>query len=88
MKLIFIFHTITETQGNAFPKIWVDTLSVLLDKCPHKPFPVVKALIEEEIQKPIDEIFSYIEEEPIGAASIGQVNKKNESNGKAIQAML
>jgi hypothetical protein len=61
--------------GNGFPRIWQDTLSVLQDQCPHKDFAQVKAIIEEEFQKPLTDIFEWVEEKPLGAASIGQVHK-------------
>jgi len=67
--------------GNAFPKIWVDTMSVLQDECPSKPFSEVKSTIERELSRPISEVFASIEEEPIGAASIGQVHRATLLNG-------
>lgn len=37
------------------------------------PFPVAKALMEEELGRPLDEIFDAFDEEPVAAASISQV---------------
>jgi aarF domain-containing kinase len=67
--------------GNAFPKIWQDTMSVLQDQCPHKPYHIVKQIIESEYNKPIDDIFQYFDPNPIGAASIGQVHRATLHNG-------
>lgn len=61
--------------GNAFPKIWQDTLSVLQDQCPSKEFGVIKEIIESEYGKTLDQVFSTFDPTPIGAASIGQVHK-------------
>lgn len=61
--------------GNGFPRIWQDTFSVLQDQCPHKEFSEVKAIIEDEFKVPIGDIFEWVEEKPLGAASIGQVHK-------------
>lgn len=61
--------------GNGFPRIWQDTFSVLQDQCPHKEFSEVKAIIEDEFKLPIGDIFEWVEEKPLGAASIGQVHK-------------
>jgi predicted unusual protein kinase regulating ubiquinone biosynthesis (AarF/ABC1/UbiB family) len=61
--------------GNAFPDIWIDTLSVLQDQVPAKDFSVVKEIIESEYGKPLEEIFATFDEEVIGAASIGQVHR-------------
>ena len=61
--------------GNAFPPIWIDTLSVLQDQVPAKDFSIVKEVVESEYNKPLPEVFTTFEEEPIGAASIGQVHR-------------
>lgn len=61
--------------GNAFPDIWIDTLSVLQDQVPAKDFSVVKEIIESEYGKPLEEVFATFDEEVIGAASIGQVHR-------------
>ena len=61
--------------GNAFPKIWQDTMSVLQDECPSEPFDVVKSILESEYGKDMHEVFETFEETPIGAASIGQVHR-------------
>ncbi len=50
-----------------------EELQQLRDNTPVTPFDEMKSLIEEEFDSPIDEIFSNIDETPIGSASIGQV---------------
>ena len=52
-----------------------EELQQLRDNTPVTPFDEMKPLIEEELDGPIDEIFSSIDETPIGSASIGQVYK-------------
>ena len=59
-------------------------MSVLQDQCPSKPFSVVKSIIERELSRPINEVFLTIEEEPIGAASIGQVHRATLLNGDKV----
>lgn len=53
----------------------LQALSELHDQIP--PFPRAEALkiIEEELGAPAHSIFSYISEEPVAAASFGQVTK-------------
>ena len=68
--------------GNAFPKVWQNTLSVVQDQCPHKDFEVIRAIIEDEMGKPLTHIFETFEETPIGAASIGQVHRATLKNGE------
>ncbi len=50
-------------------------LQKLRDNTPTTPFDEMKEVIESELGKPLDEIYSEINETPIGSASIGQVYK-------------
>ena len=52
------------------PEIWRDTMSVLQDQCPTQDFKTIKEIVSKEVD--FDEVFASFEEEPIGAASIGQ----------------
>ena len=62
-----------------------EELQSLRDNTPVTDFSEIKELIEEEFEKPLDEIYSEIDETPIGSASIGQVYKaKLKSNGKEV----
>ena len=62
-----------------------DELQKLRDDTPLTPFDEMKALIEEELDSPLDEIFSDFDENPIGSASIGQVYRaKLISNGEEV----
>ncbi|CAH9129988.1 unnamed protein product [Cuscuta epithymum] len=56
-------------------------LSSLHDQIP--PFPRASAMkiIEEELGSPIENLFSYISEEPVAAASFGQVYRGNTLDG-------
>jgi len=70
--------------GNAFPKIWQDTMSVLQDECPSQPYEVVKSIVESEYGKSIHDVFETFEEKPIGAASIGQVHRATLKDGSCV----
>ena len=50
-------------------------LQSLRDNTPITPFDEMKELIESELGKPLEEVYSKIDETPIGSASIGQVYK-------------
>ena len=59
-----------------------EELQLLRDNTPTTPFNQMKEIIEAELQKPLDEVFTDFDETPIGSASIGQVYKaKLKSNG-------
>ena len=57
----------------------------LLDGVPSKPMEVMRPIIEADLGKPMSEIFSSFEEEPIGAASIGQVHRATLKNGTKVR---
>ena len=62
-----------------------EELQSLRDNTPTTPFNEMKEVIESELGKPLDEIFSKIDETPIGSASIGQVYKaKLKKNGEYV----
>jgi ubiquinone biosynthesis protein len=56
----------------------------LQDRLPPAPFPEIRKAIEQALEKPLEEIFSSIEEEPVGAASIAQVHRAITTEGKLV----
>ena len=62
-----------------------EELQKLRDNTPVTPFDEMKEVIESELGAPLDDIYSEINETPIGSASIGQVYKaKLKSNGEEV----
>jgi len=52
----------------------VKVLKRLQDEVPPTPFPVLKPFLEKELAKKLEDVFETFQEEPIAAASIGQVH--------------
>ena len=52
------------------------------------PFDVAKRILEEELPLPLDQIFEYLEEKPIGSASIGQVYRARLLTGEDVVVKL
>lgn len=50
-------------------------LEGLQDEVPPVPFPAIRALAEEELGAPLDQVFAFVEEVPIAAASLGQAHR-------------
>lgn len=59
---------------DVMPREVTDELSGLQDEVQPEPFEPIKALIEAEFGKPIDQIFSEVDPNPFASASIGQVH--------------
>src|SRR3974390_43939 len=63
------------SRADLLPEQALAVLSSLQDEVPAEPFSHVVSVIEEELGKPIDQIFSHVETKATAAASLGQVHK-------------
>src|SRR5437764_7458646 len=59
-------------------------LAKLRDAAPTVSFKQMRRVIEEDLEEPIDEVFSFFQEEPIAAASIGQVYRARLEDGRDV----
>ena len=59
-------------------------LTLLQDNLPPAPFEEVRLAIEQGLEKPLEEVFATIDEEPVGAASIAQVHRATTSDGRLV----
>jgi predicted unusual protein kinase regulating ubiquinone biosynthesis (AarF/ABC1/UbiB family) len=59
-------------------------LGALRDAAPTVTFKDMRKVIEEELESPLDEVFGDFEEEPIAAASIGQVYRAALRDGRSV----
>jgi predicted unusual protein kinase regulating ubiquinone biosynthesis (AarF/ABC1/UbiB family) len=72
------------TRADILPTESVEELSKLQDKVPAFNAAKAKQIIESELGKPIDEMFSYFDPVPLAAASLGQVHKAQLHTGEEI----
>ncbi len=72
------------TDPDLVPPEFVDQLSLLQHSAPAMDFAAVKAVVERAFERPIEELYAEFSEEPIGAASIGQVHKARTKDGMAV----
>lgn len=81
VKLGQILCTRPDLVGNDV----AEELTKLRDNTPVTPFEEMKQVIEDELEQPLEEVYSEFNEEPIGSASIGQVYKATlKENGEEV----
>lgn len=66
------------------PQQYLERVATLQDHAPHEPFPKVKACIEKSLGKKLEEMFEWVEEVPLGAASIGQAHRARMLDGRDV----
>ena len=69
------------SRSDLLPEEYIKVLSELQDSLPPIPFAEVKLIVENELKKPIEKIFTSFDQEPIASASIGQVHRAELING-------
>ncbi|MDY6456300.1 ABC1 kinase family protein [Acinetobacter faecalis] len=75
---------IASQYKDIFPPEVARAISKLQRQAPAMPFVEIKAQIEKELGKPLDQIFKSFDETPFAAASIGQVHKATLPNGEQV----
>jgi ubiquinone biosynthesis protein len=75
---------ILSTRPDIVPAEYIEELSKLQDRIPPCPTERIIAVIEEELKKPVDELFAWFEEEPLASASIGQVHRAKLKDGTSV----
>jgi len=59
-------------------------VGTLQANAPAMPFDTVRAVLERELDQPVDEAFAWIDERPLAAASIGQVHAARMHDGREV----
>lgn len=59
---------------DTLPPEYADEFRTLFDMAPTASWAVIRAVLEEDLGAPVTQIFDEIDEEPLGAASIGQAH--------------
>jgi predicted unusual protein kinase regulating ubiquinone biosynthesis (AarF/ABC1/UbiB family) len=72
------------TRSDVLPPEYVSVLSRLHDRVPPKSFGVVAASVEAELGRPLAELFTRFETEPVAAASLAQVHRATRRDGREV----
>jgi ubiquinone biosynthesis protein len=67
-----------------FPAELVDEFKLCRDQVPAEPFRVVREVIEEDLGRPLEETFRWIDRSPLAAASIAQVHAATLRTGETV----
>ncbi|XP_022890975.1 uncharacterized aarF domain-containing protein kinase At5g05200, chloroplastic [Olea europaea var. sylvestris] len=57
-----------------FPPEYVEEFQYCFDRAPAVPFQEIQTILREELGRPIDNVFEYVDPTPIASASIAQVH--------------
>ncbi|KAK4489344.1 hypothetical protein RD792_005151 [Penstemon davidsonii] len=57
-----------------FPPEYVEEFQYCFDRAPSVPFQEIQAILREDLGKPIDTVFEYVDPTPLASASIAQVH--------------
>jgi len=68
------FGQIISTRRDLVPTDIADELALLQDQVPPFPGEQARAIVEQALEKPVSELFSSFETEPLASASIAQVH--------------
>lgn len=66
---------IASNTAGVVPDYYVDMFQPFLNNIPPRAIAEVRAVMEADLGQPIEEVFSYFDETPIGCASIGQTHR-------------
>ena len=66
---------IASTRGDILPRPFAQELTALQDQVPPFPFATVRATIEQELGKPLEQVYAHFDVEPVAAASVAQVHR-------------
>lgn len=75
---------LSSTRSDLFPREFVDELAKLQDRVPAFSPKKARDFIENELGAPVDVIYKEFEDQPIAAASLGQVHRAILHNGEKV----
>ncbi len=71
-------------RADLLPQVALNELTLLQDEVTAAPFRYVATAIEHEFGRPLSELYSYVEEKPTAAASLGQVHRAKLLSGEDV----
>ena len=72
------------SSPSLFPEEYVEEFQRCLDKTPALPFHYIQKTIEDELGKPLNELYAEVDPKPLASASIAQVHAAKLLNGQDV----
>lgn len=72
------------TRSDVFPPEFITHLEQCHDAVPAKSFDVIRTVVERELGKSMDDVFSEFDEAPIASASLAQVHRARLRDGREV----
>ena len=67
-----------------FPAEYVLEFQTCLDNTPTVPYSVIRKIIQDDLKKPLSEIYSYVDPTPLASASVAQVHRARLKDGTEV----
>jgi aarF domain-containing kinase len=71
-------------RADLMPREWVDVLARLQDRVPARDLPTVRRIVESELGRPLEAVFSRFEPRPVASASLAQVHEAVLRDGRRV----
>ncbi|MEX1141235.1 MAG: AarF/ABC1/UbiB kinase family protein [Thermoleophilaceae bacterium] len=78
----------TDFLPEEYRELYQDKLANLRSHAPSMPWKKVKAVLDEEWEEPVEELFEDFDQEATAAASIGQVHRATLPDGRAVAVKI
>lgn len=76
------------SRPDIIPENFIEEFEKLQDNVVQLSFTEIEKFLQQELKRPIEQVFSYLDREPIAAASIAQVHRATLQNGKKIAVKI
>jgi len=76
------------TRADIFPPEYIQEFKKLQDRVPPIPYDQIKTVIEDDLMRPVDEIFESFAKESLAAASVAQVHLAELKHGKKVAVKI